>query len=52
MDSLSQGTGTWADVTKYSGEWKNDDLWEGTEYDKDGSAAWTISEGVMEKVAN
>ena len=44
--SDGQGTFTKADGGKYVGEWKGNDLWNGTEYDKDGSVTAIYSEGV------
>ena len=47
-DGLPNGDGTWtsADGEKYVGEFKDDEEWEGTEYDKDGNITATYSEGV------
>ena len=41
-----QGTFTYADGSKYVGEWKDGNPWKGTEYDKDGNVIGTYSEGV------
>ena len=37
---------TRADGGKYVGEWKDNDLWNGAEYDKYGKVVATWSEGV------
>ena len=48
METLrdGQGTTTYTDGRSYKGEWKNDNEWEGTEYDQDGSAIAVFKEGV------
>jgi len=43
----SQGSYTFADGSKYVGEWKDGNPWKGTEYDKDGNVNATFSDGVM-----
>ena len=42
-----QGFDTDPDGSTYFGEFKNGNLWNGTEYDKDGNVTATWSDGVM-----
>ena len=44
-----QGTETWEHGEEYVGQWKNGEMWEGTETDKDGNVTATYSEGVKTK---
>jgi len=43
-----QGTETYPDGSKYIGEWRNGDMWNGTEYDKDGNIQVKIVNGVKQ----
>ena len=36
-----QGTHTWAKGNKYVGEWKDNKVWQGTQYDKEGNVTAT-----------
>jgi len=42
-----QGTYTWSDGSKYVGEWKGDEMWNGTIYDKDGNIIKKVVNGKM-----
>jgi hypothetical protein len=35
-----QGTETYPDGSKYIGEWRNGDMWNGTYYDKNGNITY------------
>jgi len=41
-----QGTFSFLDGTKYVGEWKDDDPWNGADYDEDGNVTATYTDGV------
>ena len=42
-----QGTYTWSDGSKYVGEWKGGEMWNGTIYDKDGNIIKKVVNGKM-----
>ena len=44
-----QGTFTFPSGEKYVGKFKDTEIWEGTEYDKDGNVTATYSEGVRKR---
>ena len=41
-----QGTFTWSDGEKYVGEWKDGEMWNGTQYDKDGNIKYKWVNGI------
>ena len=43
-----QGTYTWSDGDKEVGEWKKNELWNGTMYDKDGNILKRVVNGVKQ----
>ena len=43
-----QGTYTWSDGDKEVGEWKKNELWNGTMYDKDGNIIKRVANGVKQ----
>ena len=43
-----QGTYTWSDGDKEVGEWKKNELWNGTMYDKDGNIIKRVVNGVKQ----